>query len=116
MNPPNFAYIKPRRVVVLENYRLPDGRYLPRGFQSDLGSVPRFLWWFVTPYDIKYSSIIHDYEWLEADFGEYDYHQANKNFYRNALKFDKMKRWKVIIFFCALEIIAMLKKIGIHIF
>jgi len=109
MKPPSFVYLKPQRAKVIENYRLPDGRYLPRGFQSDLGSVPRFLWWFISPYDIKYSAIIHDYEWLEADYGENDYHQSNKNFVANAIKFDKIKRWKINICYYVLEVVKFFK-------
>lgn len=113
MKPPSFVYVKPQRAKVIENYKLPDGRYLPRGFQSDLGSVPRFLWWFVSPYDIKYSAIIHDYEWLEADFGENDYHKANNNFFNNAIKFDKIEKWKVYVCYCVLELMIVFKKVGV---
>jgi hypothetical protein len=109
MNLPIFVYVKPQRVKLIENYKLPDGRYLPRGFQSDLGSIPSFLWWFLYPSDIKYSAIIHDYDWLEADFGEYDYHLANVVFYNNAIELDKIPKWKAIICFVVLEIIMIFK-------
>lgn len=104
-----FVYVKPQRVKLIENYKLPDGRFLPRGFQSDLGSVPSFFWWFVSPYDIKHSAIIHDYDWLEADYGEYDYHLANVVFYNNAITLDKIPKWKAIICFMVLEIIMIFK-------
>lgn len=113
MKKPNFVYVKAQRIRLIENYKLPDGRYLPRGFQSDLGSVPSFLWWFLSPYDIKYSSIIHDYDWLEADFGEYDYHLSNVEFYNNAITLDKIPKWKGWIIYCVLELIVSLKLLGI---
>jgi hypothetical protein len=114
MKKPNFVYVKPQRIKLVENCRLSDGRYLPRGFQSDLGSVPRFFWWFVSPYDIKYSAIIHDYDWLEADYGEYDYRLANKVFYDNAIKLDKLPRWKAKIIYCVLELMMCFKLLGIE--
>lgn len=111
MKLPNFVYVKPQRIRVIEHYKMSDGRYLPKGFQSDLGSVPRFFWWFLSPYDIKYSAIIHDYNWLEADYGEYDYHLANKIFYQNAIQIDKIPRWKAMVAFLVLEIVKIYKVI-----
>jgi Protein of unknown function (DUF1353). len=77
---PAFVFIGARRVRLAEDYQLPDGKYIPRGFESDLGSVPKFLWWLLSPHDIKYASIVHDYEWLLADLGRYSYIQSNKKF------------------------------------
>jgi len=39
---------------------------VPKGYQTDLASVPRFLWWYISPHDygILYASILHD--WLYA--------------------------------------------------
>lgn len=96
----------------MEDYPLPDGKYILAGFESDLGSVPAFLWWFLSPHDIKYASIIHDYEWLLADFGRYSYSQSNKNFYRNAVQLDGITRWKALISFTALEVVKIYKIIG----
>ena len=35
---------------------------VPTGFVTDLASVPRFCWWFISPWDIARASVIHD--WL----------------------------------------------------
>lgn len=109
MKLPLFVYIGPQRVRVVENYPLPNSKFIPKGFESDLGSVPRCFWWFVTPYEITYSSIIHDYEWLQADLGLYEYTQSNRNFYKNSIIMDNIPKWKAIIIFNALEIVKFYK-------
>ncbi len=109
MNLPVFVYIGPQRIKMIQEYRLYHGKYIPVGFESDLGSIPRLFWWFLKPNDITYSSIIHDYEWLLSDFFLYDYHKANKNFFVNAIKIDKIPRWKSIVSFICLEIIRIYK-------
>ena len=113
MKYPAFVFIETRRVRLVEDYPLPDGKHILAGFESDLGSVPTFLWWFLSPHDIKYASIIHDYEWLLADFGRYSYSQSNKNFYRNAVQLDGITRWKALVSFAALEIVKIQKITGI---
>ncbi len=35
---------------------------VPEGFRHDFASVPRLLWWFVSPVDLGLASIFHD--WL----------------------------------------------------
>jgi uncharacterized protein DUF1353 len=36
---------------------------IPGGFLTDLGSIPRAVWWWLSPddYDISYPSVVHDY-------------------------------------------------------
>jgi len=36
---------------------------VPKDFLSDLGSIPRTVWWWLSPddYDISYPSVVHDY-------------------------------------------------------
>ena len=109
MNLPLFVYIASQKVRVIKDFPLPNNKFIPKGFESDLGSVPRCFWWFVTPYDITYSSIIHDYEWLQADLGLYCYSQSNKNFYHNCMIMDNIPKWKAIIIFISLEIIKIYK-------
>lgn len=112
MKYPSFVFIEARRVRIVEDYPLPDGKHILSGFESDLGSVPQFLWWLLSPYDIKYSSIVHDYEWLLADFGRYSYGQSNKNFYRNAVQLDGVSRWKALGCFIVLEVVRIFKIFG----
>lgn len=112
MKYPVFVFIQTRRVKLVEDYSLPHGKCIPRGFESDLGSVPPCMWWLLSPHDIKYSSIVHDYEWLLADSGHYSYEQSNKNFYRNAVKLDGIARWKALGCFIVLEIVRTYKVFG----
>ena len=112
MTYPVFVFIGERRVKLVEDYLLPDGRSILKGFESDLGSVPRFLWWFLSPYDIKYASIVHDYEWLLAKFGLCSYGQSNKNFYLNAIVMDNTPKWKALMCFFSLEAVKFYKIIS----
>jgi hypothetical protein len=44
--------------------QLSSGRYIliPKGYQWDLSSVPRFLWWLLPPDgDFQMAALIHDY-------------------------------------------------------
>ncbi len=34
---------------------------VPKGFKTDLASVPRFGWIFVAPFDIARAGVVHDY-------------------------------------------------------
>ena len=36
---------------------------IPTTFPTDLGSIPRAVWWWLSPddYDISYPSVVHDY-------------------------------------------------------
>ena len=43
---------------------------IPKGFKTDLASVPRFLWWFIAPTDwfILVPAIMHDWLYREQIF------------------------------------------------
>jgi hypothetical protein len=44
------------------------------GFSTDLASVPRYLWWLISPTDIVRASVIHDelYFWCRNYFNSTD--------------------------------------------
>ena len=46
--------------MLLEDYEYL-GHLVPRGFVTDLGSVPRMFWWLVSPEEIIHGAIVHDY-------------------------------------------------------
>jgi hypothetical protein len=46
---------------------------------TDLASVPRFLWWFLSPWDIAKAAVLHDHT-----------HQASRN-YQNSKQYNKSK-------------------------
>lgn len=33
---------------------------VPSGFKTDLGSIPRPLWWFCSPAEIAHAAVVHD--------------------------------------------------------
>jgi hypothetical protein len=107
---PVFEFISSQKVRLTEDYYITKKRYIPKGFESDLGSVPFLLHWFLKPTDIKYSSIIHDFDWLMADFGHYSYYKANISFLINSLKLDKISPYKAILCFFILELIRIFTK------
>ena len=54
------------RWILLEDWVTPYGT-VPKGFESNGASVPRFMWWFVTPTGILFeAAILHDYYYKEA--------------------------------------------------
>lgn len=38
---------------------------IPAGFTWDMASVPEFLWWFVSPFELAYESAFHDANYRE---------------------------------------------------
>ena len=64
---------------LLECYTI-EGVSIPRGFESDGATVPRFLWWFVPPTGRHLPAVlVHDYLYQHA-IGTKD--AADKTFYR----------------------------------
>ena len=47
-----------------------------KGFETDLASVPRAIWWLISPWDIARAAIIHDL--LYKRIREYNYKAAKK--------------------------------------
>jgi hypothetical protein len=41
---------------------------IPAGFQCDLASVPRILWWWISPFDLGAAAIPHD--WIYSHGGK----------------------------------------------
>jgi hypothetical protein len=105
---PLYQIIKDGKVRLIKDWNIQD-RCVPRGFESDLGSVPKLFWWVVQPNDITFASILHDYDWLEADFGRYSYKLGNKSFIRNALELDKIPNHKGYLCYGVLEVVRLYK-------
>jgi hypothetical protein len=105
---PLFQIIPEGKVRLIQNWSIAD-RCVPEGFESDLGSVPKHFWWVLHPNDITYSSILHDYDWLEADFGRYSYYKGNRSFIKNALELDKINTFKGYLCYVVLEIVRIYK-------
>ena len=101
---PHFIRIGERNVILIEDW-CPEGKAtVPKGFISDLGSIPEPFWWIATPEDIKYSSIMHDYQFTLADDDLYSYKIANLEFLRHCCDWDRIPNWKALICFMGVEI------------
>jgi len=105
---PLYLIIKGGKIRLIKNWNIQD-RCVPKDFESDLGSVPRPFWWLVKPNDITFASILHDYDWLEADFGRYSYKLGNRSFIKNALELDKIPKRKGYLCYGVLEVVRLYK-------
>lgn len=105
---PVFQIIPNGKVRLLQDWNT-DTTIIPKGFESDLGSIPRSFWWFLHPNDITYSSIIHDYEWLLADLSKANYYNGNLHFLKNSVSLDGICYWKAYTCFIVLELLRIYK-------
>lgn len=60
---------------------------VPRGFVTDLASVPKFLWWIVAPFGLHAKpSVLHDWLYRSPSAREvYTRKQADRVFYESML-------------------------------
>lgn len=57
--------------------------HLPKGFVTDLASVPKFLWWFIPSYgNFLHAALVHDYLWALARKQEFKFEDADGIFKR----------------------------------
>lgn len=101
---PHFIRIGERKVVLLQNWTPEGNTTVPKGFISDLGTIPKIFWWITTPEDIKYAAIMHDYQFTLADYDLYSYKKANLNFLIHCCDWDKIANWKALLCFMGVEI------------
>lgn len=85
LNPLLTEPIGERKWILREEYRYEVNGYVitvPKGFQTDLASVPRVLWVFFPPFG-KYTraAIIHDYLYSELNDTGINRYWADKIFY-----------------------------------
>jgi hypothetical protein len=91
--------------------QLTDGKVItiPKGFEWDLASVPKFLWWLMSPdVDSEIAYLIHDYLYInqtlprkEADLEMYKWAvvtNGTKN-KLSARNIDNWLRWKAVVLF-----------------
>ena len=57
LNETEAAYLKAVGAKINKNNKIT----VPKGFKTDLASVPRFGWIFVAPFDIARAGVVHDY-------------------------------------------------------
>lgn len=75
---------------------------VPKGFVTDLASVPRWLWWLFAPHDPQYAAaaVLHDYLRSWADFDPVTAHAI----FLDALLILGVARWKAVAMFAAVLI------------
>ena len=90
--------------------QLTDGKVItiPKGFEWDLASVPKFLWWLMSPdVDSEIAYLIHDYLYInqtlprkECDLEMYKWAVAtNGTGGISARNIDNWLRWKAVALF-----------------
>jgi hypothetical protein len=57
LNETETGYLKSVGARINKNNKIT----VPKGFKTDLASVPRFGWIFVAPFDIARAGVVHDY-------------------------------------------------------
>ena len=79
--------------------------FIPRGFVTDFASVPRALWWLVSPtdYSVLRASLLHDY--LYRTGHRIDRKRADRLFYRKLIE-DGTPRWKARLMYWAVRLFA----------
>lgn len=75
---------------------------IPAGYVTDLASVPRWLWWFLAPYDPQYAAaaVLHDYLRSWAGFDPLTAHTT----FLDALMILGVERWKAMAMFLAVVV------------
>ncbi|WEK04570.1 MAG: DUF1353 domain-containing protein [Candidatus Devosia phytovorans] len=75
---------------------------VPAGYVTDLASVPRWLWWFLPPFEPQYAAaaVLHDYLLTWSGFDRLTAHTT----FLDALKILCVERWKATAMFLAVVI------------
>ncbi len=80
---------------------------VPEGFQTDLATVPRALWWLFPPHDPQYAAaaVLHDYlySWRSPDGEPFDRATADGIFLEAVLILG-VARWKALAMFVAVRL------------
>ncbi len=75
--------IGPLQARVLENVTL-FGVRIPKDFQTDGASVPRYLWWIMSPFtEGLYAALVHDFMLQRNGVDPISRKQADRDFYYN---------------------------------
>ena len=95
---------KYHEVQLVADWTTPLGFVIPKGFSSDLASVPKSFYWFMRPTEAICASIIHDYKLQLLDCGLFNYKRANKEWVEDAIKLDHLPPWKAYVAYVGLEV------------
>ncbi len=77
--------------------------FIPKGFETDFASVPRFLWWLVAPtdYPLLRASLLHDY--LYRTSKRHSREWADRVFVKLATE-DGLPKWKAALVYLAVRV------------
>jgi hypothetical protein len=68
--PPIFSHLGADRWRLEADYAYRDAETtitVPKGFEFDLSSVPRLLWWLIAPFDLSVAApLLHDFLYLHG--------------------------------------------------
>lgn len=84
-------------------------RYIvPRGFKTDLASIPRLVWAIFPPHDLYLSaSVLHDYfcesDWISRKNGD--------KIFLEAMSHSNVPKWKRLCIYLAVRLFAIIKQI-----
>lgn len=106
--PPIISYnVNEKCWYLEEDYSYQDGGSLikvPKGFDFDLASIPRFLWWLIAPFELSISApLLHDFVYVyRGDLPEasivpvriYNRKQADELFKR-MMKLEGVSKWRM---------------------
>lgn len=72
---------------------------VPAGFVTDLASIPRWLWWLMSPFDPQYAAaaVLHDYLLTWSNFDRLTAHTV----FLEALLNLGVERWKATAMYVA---------------
>lgn len=80
---------------------------VPAGFQTDLATVPRLVWWLFPPHDPRYAAaaVLHDYlySWRSETGEAFDRATADGVFLE-AMLILGVPRWKALTLFVAVRL------------
>ncbi len=84
---------------------------IPPGFQFDLASVPRFLWWFMAPFELSIAApLTHD--WLYQHGGCVTdtsgapfcvSRRAADRVFRCVMQDQQVETWRIVLAWCAVR-------------
>ncbi len=88
---------------------------VPEGFQTDLATVPRALWWLFPPADPEYAAaaVLHDYlySWRSPDGEPFDRATAD-GIFLEAMLILGVPRWTALVMFVAVRLYSETARVG----
>ncbi len=77
--------------------------FIPKGFETDFASVPRFLWWLIAPtdYPLLRASLLHDYLYRTGTRASRKW--ADRVLVKIAIE-DGLPKWKACLMYSAVRL------------